>query len=144
MTSSATGRASQALPWLVASYAAASLLHFVHNAEQLAHYPNLPSSWSRVDVYLAWGVVTTLGIIGCALYFRGNRRAGLSFLALYAFLGFAGLLHYTRAPFAHHASMMNFTICTEVAAAAALLGDVLILAACRDRTAKPQGETLCR
>jgi len=40
--------------------------------------------------------------------------------------------------------MMNITICTEVAAAAALLGDVLILAAWRDRTVKPQGETLCR
>jgi hypothetical protein len=133
MTSSATGRASQALPWLVALYAAASLLHFVHNAEHLAHYPNLPSSWSRVDVYLAWCVVTMLGIVGYVLYLRGNRRAGLSFLALYAILGFAGLLHYTRAPFAHHSSMMNITICTEVAAAAALLVDVLILAAGRDR-----------
>ena len=133
MTSSATGRASQALPWLVALYAAASLLHFLHNAEHLALYPNLPSSWSRVDVYLAWCVVTTLGIVGYALYLRGNRPAGLSFLALYAILGFAGLLHYTRAPFAHHSSMMNITICTEVAAAAALLVDVLILAAGRDR-----------
>lgn len=134
MTSSATRRASDALPWLVALYAAASLLHFVHNAEHLAHYPNLPSSWSRVDVYLAWGVVTMLGILGYALYLRGNRRGGLSFLALYAILGFAGLLHYTRAPFAQHSSMMNITICTEVAAAAVLLGNVLILAAGRDRT----------
>ncbi|MGP8033189.1 MAG: hypothetical protein ACLPQ6_03505 [Steroidobacteraceae bacterium] len=133
MTSSATRRASQALPWLAALYAAASLLHFVHNAEHLAHYPNLPSSWSRVDVYLAWCVVTALGIVGYALYLRGYRRAGLSFLALYAILGFAGLLHYTRAPFAHHTSMMNITICTEVAAAVALLVDVLILAARRDR-----------
>lgn len=133
MTSSATGRASHALPWLVALYAAASLLHFVHNAEHLAHYPNLPRSWSRVDVYLAWCVVTTLGIVGYVLYLRGNRRVGLSFLALYAILGFAGLLHYTRASFAYHSSMMNITICTEVAAAAALLVDVLILAAGRDR-----------
>jgi hypothetical protein len=79
MTSSATRGESQALPWLVALYAAASLLHFVHNAEHLAHYPNLPSSWSRVDVYLAWCVVTTLGIVGYVLYLRGNRRVGLSF-----------------------------------------------------------------
>jgi hypothetical protein len=133
MTSSATARASRALPWLVALYAAASLLHFVHNAEHLAMYPNLPSSWSRADVYLAWCVVTALGIVGYAFYLRGNRPAGLSFLALYAILGFAGLLHYTRAPFAHHSSMMNITICTEVAAAAALLVGVLIVAAGRDR-----------
>jgi hypothetical protein len=133
MTSSATGRPSQALPWLVALYAAASLLHFVHNAEHLAQYPNLPSSWSRIDVYLAWCVITTLGILGYALYLRGNRPAGLSFLAIYAIFGFAGLLHYTRAPIAHHSSMMNITICVEFAAAAALLVDVLILAARRDR-----------
>jgi hypothetical protein len=133
MTSSATRRASQALAWLGALYAAASLLHFVHNAEHLAQYPNLPSSWSRVDVYLAWCLVTMLGIVGYVLYLRDNRPAGLSFLALYAILGFAGLLHYTRAPFAHHAWMMNITISTEVAAAAALLVDVLILATGRDR-----------
>jgi hypothetical protein len=108
-------------------------MHFVHNAEHLAQYPNLPGSWSRVDVYLAWCAVTTLGIFGYALYIRRNGSAGLSFLALYAILGFAGLLHYTRAPFAHHSSMMNITICTEVAAAAALLVDVLILSAGRDR-----------
>ena len=126
-------RANRALPWVVALYAAASLLHFVHNAEHLAQYPSLPSSWSRVDVYLAWCVVTMVGIVGYALSLRGNRPAGLSFLALYAILGFVGLLHYTRAPFAHHSSMMNITICTEVAAAAALLVDVLILAAGRDR-----------
>jgi len=133
MTISATARANQALLWVVALYAAASLLHFVHNAEHLAQYPSLPSSWSRVDVYLAWCVVTTVGTVGYALYLRGNRPAGLSFLALYAILGFAGLLHYTRAPFAHHSSMMNITICTEIAAAGALLVDVLILAAGRDR-----------
>ena len=128
MTSSATGRPSQALPWLVALYAAASLLHFVHNAEHLAQYPNLPSSWSRVDVYLAWCVVTMLGIAGYALYLRGNRRAGLSFLALYAILGFAGLLHYTRAPIAQHSATMNFTIWTEVAAAAFFLINVATIA----------------
>src|SRR5271170_1782628 len=133
MRSSATRRASQALPWLVALYAAASLLHFAHNAEHLAQYPNLPSSWSRLEVYLAWCVATLPGIVGYALYRRNNRQSGLSLLALYAILGFAGLLHYTRAPFAHHASMMNITICTEVAAAAALLVDVLILVAGRGR-----------
>jgi hypothetical protein len=127
------GRAGQALPWLVALYAAASLLHFVHNAEHLAQYPNLPSSWSPVDVYLALCVVTALGVLGYALYLRANRLAGLSLLALYAILGFAGLLHYTRAPFAHHSPMMNITICTEVAAAAALLVDVLILATRRHK-----------
>src|SRR5215469_12243644 len=38
--------ARQLIPWLFALYAAASLVHFTHNAEYLAQYPNLPASWT--------------------------------------------------------------------------------------------------
>jgi hypothetical protein len=129
MRDTATERASHALPWLLALYAAASLLHFTHNAKYLAQYPNLPASWSPADVYVAWLAVTSLGLVGGVLYLRGNRALGLSFLGLYAVLGFGGLLHYTRAPLSHHSGMMNLTIWTEAATAALLLMNVLILAA---------------
>ena len=106
---------------LLLLYAAASLLHFTHNAEYLAHYPNLPPSWTRAEVYLAWVAVTVPGILGFALYRRGRRRFGLALLALYALLGFAGLLHYTRAPWSHHSAAMNLSIALEAACAACLL-----------------------
>jgi len=128
MKLSATERASQVLPWLFTLYAAASLLHFAHNAEFLAQYPNLPTVWSRADVYVAWCCVTTLGIVGYLLHLRGNRSLGLILLALYAVLGFGGLLHYTRAPLAHHSWMMNATIWTEVVAAAVVLANVAMVA----------------
>ena len=48
-------------------------------------------------------------------------------LGLYAALGFAGLLHYTRAPMAHHSAMMNLTIWAEAATAALLLSNVAAL-----------------
>jgi hypothetical protein len=121
---------------LIVLYAAASLLHFTHNAEYLAHYPNLPPSWTRAEVYLAWGAVTVPGVLGFALYRRGQRRSGLALLALYALLGFAGLLHYTRAPWSHHSAAMNLTIGLEVACAACLLLHVARLAM-RERTALP-------
>jgi len=121
---------------LIVMYAAASLLHFTHNAEYLAHYPNLPPSWTRAEVYLAWGAVTVPGVLGFALYRRGQRRSGLALLALYALLGFAGLLHYTRAPWSHHSAAMNLTIGLEVACAACLLLHVARLAM-RERTALP-------
>ncbi|HEY7964606.1 MAG TPA: hypothetical protein VID49_10870 [Steroidobacteraceae bacterium] len=121
---------------LIVLYAAASLLHFTHNAEYLAHYPNLPPSWTRAEVYLAWGAVTVSGVLGFALYRRGQRRSGLALLALYALLGFAGLLHYTRAPWSHHSAAMNLTIGLEVACAACLLLHVTRLAM-RERTALP-------
>jgi len=116
-----TRRARQVLPWLLLIYAVASFLHFAHNAEYLAQYPNLPASWSRADVYIAWCCVTILGLAGYVLYRLNYRRVGLPALALYAGLGFGGLLHYTRAPVAHHSAIMNLTIWTEVAAAALLL-----------------------
>jgi hypothetical protein len=102
-------------------YAAASLLHFAHNAEYLAQYPNLPASWSRAHVYIAWCCVTAPGIVGYMLYRRGYCCVGLTLLSVYAALGFGGLLHYTRAPVDQHSAMMNATIWTEVAAAALVL-----------------------
>jgi hypothetical protein len=56
-----------------------------------------------------------------ALLLRGFRAAGLALIALYALLGFDGLLHYLLAPLAAHSVAMNLTIWIEVAAAAALL-----------------------
>jgi hypothetical protein len=59
--------------------------------------------------------------LGYVIYRGGFRRVGLIVLAIYGALGFDGLLHYTRAPIAHHSGAMNFTIWAEVAAAAAFL-----------------------
>jgi hypothetical protein len=114
-------RAFQLMPWLLALYAAASLLHFAHNAEYLAHYPNLPASWTRADVYWAWCGVTSVGLLGYVLYRGAFRRTGLALLTIYAGLGFGGLLHYTRAPVVHHSAAMNFTIWAEAVAAALFL-----------------------
>ena len=112
-------------------YVAASLLHFVHNAEYLADYPNLPAWLDRADVYLAWLGLAAIGAAGWALYRFGWRLAGLLLIGVYAGFGFDGLLHYTRAPVAAHTQAMNFTIWFEVAAAAVLLLGVLTLVARR-------------
>jgi hypothetical protein len=118
---------AQLLPWLFALYAAATLLHFAHNAHYLAQYPNLPASWSGASVYAAWCVLTALGVLGFALYATGSRRIGRALLGVYALLGFGGLLHYTRAPLTHHSAMMNTTIWAEAGAATLLLLDVAML-----------------
>jgi hypothetical protein len=112
----------------------ASLLHFVHNAEYLADYPNLPSWLGRADVYLTWLGLTAVGAAGWVLYRSGRRLPGLLLIGAYALSGFDGLLHYTRAPFAAHTRAMNFTIWFEVAAAAVLLLAVLTLVVKRRRS----------
>jgi hypothetical protein len=135
-----THRGSKTLRWLFASYAAASLLHFAHNAEYLAQYPNLPASWSRADIYAAWCCVTALGLLGYGLNALGFRNVGLTILGLYACLGFGGLLHYTRAPLMHHSAMMNLTIWAEAVTGALLLADVVVISGpARARPRDPAG-----
>jgi len=97
-------------------------LHFAHNAEYLADYPNLPDWLSRSQVYIAW---LAIGLLGYVLYWRGQYLIGLVVLAVYAGFGFDGLLHYTRAPFAAHTIAMNVTIWSEVVAAAFLFVAVI-------------------
>jgi hypothetical protein len=112
--------------WLLL-YLAASLLHFAHNAEYLADYPNLPPWLGRSDIYLVWIGQAVVGVGGYMLYRARGWAAGLLLIGLYASLGFDGLLHYTRAPMAEHTAAMNITIGFEVAAAGLLLIRVIAL-----------------
>lgn len=106
---------------LLLLYLAASLLHFAHNAEYLADYPNLPAWLGRSDVYLVWIGQAAVGTCGYVLYRRGRQIAGLLLIGVYAAAGFDGLLHYMRAPLAAHTPMMNFTIWFECVTAGVLL-----------------------
>lgn len=110
---------------LLLIYAAASLLHFAHNAEFLAAYPNLPESWSRGDVYLAWVGVTGVGAVGWVLLRAGRQITGLLFLAAYAALGLDSLGHYALASPSEHTAAMNWTIMLEVCAAGIVLFAVI-------------------
>jgi len=121
----------RALPWLLLLYCGASLLHFAHNAEYLADYPNLPAWISRASVYFSWCAISAIGLCGYFLYRRSRSPFGLLLLAVYTTIGFDGLLHYSRAPISAHTLSMNLTICTEVVSAALALGAVLFLVAYR-------------
>ena len=126
-------RASRWLYSALLLYTAASLLHFTHNAEYLSDYPNLPDWLTRVGVYASWLAVAAVGLCGFLLYRFRHRFAGLLTLGIYAALGFDGLLHYTRASFDAHTTVMNFTIWFVVIAAALLL--VIVLEGMRNRAA---------
>ena len=129
-------RRSRPLPWLLGLYGLTSLVHFMHNAEYLGGYPNLPAWLSRPQIYGAWCGITAVGLVGYRLYRRGRAFIGLCALVLYTSLGFDGLLHYRRAPLAAHTVAMNLTIWLEAAAAALALMAVVTVAA-RDRTRHP-------
>jgi hypothetical protein len=108
------------LQLLVAAYGVASLVHFAHNAEYVAFYPNLPSWVSREWVYGAWLAVTAVGVGAVALALAGWRIAGGLGLAAYGVLGLTGLGHYTLALCSEHSLAMNLTIWSEALAGLAL------------------------
>lgn len=113
------------LLWLAAIYCVASLAHFVHNAEYLAQYPNMPVWLSRSKVYASWLVISAIGAVGLLLTRSRYAVLGLLLVAIYAGLGFDGLEHYTLAPMSAHSFAMNATIWCEVVAAALLLAATL-------------------
>jgi hypothetical protein len=115
----------RALTVLLLTYGAASLLHFVHNAEFLADYPNLPAWLTRAQVYLAWLGLTAVGLFGWLLLSRGHRLTGSLFIAVYAALGLDSLGHYALAPMSAHTTTMNATILLEVITAALLFTEAM-------------------
>jgi hypothetical protein len=117
-------KAGGSTPALLLAYAAASLLHHVHNAEYLKDYPNLPAAWTRGDVYAAWLAQAAVGLAGYLCLRAGWMRTGLALIGVYALTGFFGLAHYHVAPAAAHTLAMHATIWLEVVAAALLLAAV--------------------
>ena len=117
--------AQKTLLVLLIIYGTASLIHFTHNAEFLADYPNLPASWTSAGVYLAWVALTAVGVTGWFLMVRGFPVVGLLLLGVYAVLGLDSLGHYVVASMSDHTLGMNSTILFEVTAAALVLIEVV-------------------
>ena len=129
MTGVCRTRRDWTLEVLLAVYLGASLLHFIHNAEYVQAYPNLPGWITRSSVYGTWAGITAGGVLGYILFRFKSRPLGLIVLCLYAAVGLDGLLHYLLAPMGAHTHGMNFTIWFEVVVAAILL--VYLLATAR-------------
>jgi len=103
-------------------YCGASLLHFAHNAEYIAFYPNMPAWITRETVYWVWLAITGVGALGAALALCGRRVAAALCLMAYGAFGFDGLGHYWLALCSQHTFAMNFSILFEVCAGATLIG----------------------
>lgn len=103
-----------------AVYTIASLMHFVHNAEYIAFYPNMPFWITRETVYWAWLAIAAVGAVGLVLARLRHIKSALFLIAAYGALGLDGLAHYTLALCSQHTLAANFTIWFEVIAGATL------------------------
>lgn len=118
---------------LLALYAAASLAHFVHNAEYIAFYPNMPAGITRETVYLVWLAEFAVGATGVLLALAGWRVISAVLVGVYGALGLDGLLHYTLALCSEHTFAANLTIWSEAATGLALFVTASLLCARRLR-----------
>ena len=113
---------------LLLVFFAANLLHFTHNAEYIAWYPGMPSSFTREKIYLAWVAGVSVGLAGLLAYRAKLKILGLVLLAAYGALGIDGLAHYTLALCSEHTLATNLTIWFEVLAGLSLLLSSAVLA----------------
>ena len=105
---------------LLAVFTLASLIHFAHNAEYIAFYPNMPAWLTREQVYAVWLALASLGVAGVLCAWARWRVAAGALLALYGATGLDGLGHYTLALCSEHTLAMNLTIGFEAIAGVAL------------------------
>ena len=117
---------------LLVAYFLSSLAHFVHNAEYIAFYPNMPRWITRETVYQAWLVITGVGLAGLLALRFGFRTWSALLLAAYGAFGLDGLAHYTLALCSEHTLATNVTIWAE-----ALTGFVLLLVCAVIATGQP-------
>lgn len=117
------GQLPKHLWFLLALYCCASLIHFAHNAEYIALYPNMPLWITRENVYWAWLAITAVGFAAVIASSLEWRTGAALLLVAYGGLGLDGLGHYTLALCSQHTLAMNFTIWFEVLAG-------LLLAVC--------------
>jgi len=98
---------------LLVVYFLATLAHFVHNAEFIAIYPNMPAWITRETVYLAWLAIASVGVAGLIASRFGWSALGALLLGAYGALGLDGLQHYTLALCSEHTLAANMTIWFE-------------------------------
>jgi hypothetical protein len=114
--------------FLLAVYFIASCAHFFHNAAYIAYYPNMPTWITSERVYLAWAVVTAVGIMGLVAMRLRLHAAAAVLIAAYGALGLDGLAHYTLALCSEHTFMTNLTIWSEAISGLCLLLASAVLA----------------
>lgn len=107
---------------LAALYTVASLAHFVHNAEYLAYYPNMPAWVTRETVYQVWLAIAAFGAAGALIALTRWRVVAALLLAVYGAFGLDGLGHYTLALCSEHTWTMNATIWSEALTGVVLAG----------------------
>lgn len=99
----------------------ATILHYTDNFIFFQKYP-APTWMYPHHVYIAWLILTPLGVAGYILYTKCAFWAAYLCLCIYSITSIGGLGHYLFAPMSDFSLKMNALIWLEAIAGTALLG----------------------
>ena len=102
---------------------AVSIVHYTDNYLAFDRYPTGgPGPEVTADtIWIAWVLLTAIGVAGYALYRRGEVRRGAALLAVYSISGLVGLGHYTAPGTSELAWWRHLHIWVDVVCGAAVL-----------------------
>jgi hypothetical protein len=105
------------------SAVASSIVHYTDNYLAFDRFPQASSGPELTDdmIWIAWAVLTAVGVAGYVLYRRGQVRRGSMLLAVYSISGLVGLAHYTAPGMSELAWWRHLHIWVDIACGVAVL-----------------------
>lgn len=113
---------TRTLRLLLAAGILSTAVHYTDNVVNVDDFPQ-PGWVDRPTVWIAWVLLTAIGLLGYRLYTRGNFFAAHGLLAVYSYTGLSSLGHYlygTPEPF-----LRNLSIVADGLTGAAILAFVV-------------------
>ncbi len=126
--------ASLLLLLLVASIGSTAI-HYTDNAVYIEDYPQ-PGWITEVRIYVAWAVLTAIGIAGYGLYRAGRHLPAHLLLVVYSYTGVSSLGHYLYSGVGELSARQHVHIATDAITGAAILAFV-VWSALRHRAPGP-------
>ncbi len=99
-------------------------LHYTHNYLAIDEYPQ-PEWIHRETIYVAWSLLTLVGIAGYMLFREGRQVAAGLYLVVYSYTGTSSLGHYLYGDAADFSTTMHLFIWTDAIVGSLVLGCAL-------------------
>lgn len=98
--------------------------HYTDNAIFVNEYPE-PEWITTSDVFIAWGVMTLIGIISYGLYTKQNFWLSYLLLGIYAGTGLSSLAHYFYGELSQFSIKMHAFIWSDAIAGLSVVGFII-------------------
>jgi hypothetical protein len=107
---------------LIASIVSTAI-HYTDNAVNIEDYPQ-PGWLTETQIYVAWALLTSIGIAGYGLYRAGRYLPAHLLLTVYSYTGVSSLGHYLYSGVAELSARQHFHIATDGLTGSAILAFV--------------------